>query len=218
MCIKRPKMKSDDHFFPVWSWRTKNTLKNDHQQRYQGGLWKVQLLSTKHRAIVYRCLCVSRFANFWDIFNTLCCVSDIWESRGPYTTYSAFRMLRVPQTSTQKPNPINEKFQISICGISMLSLWKSICNLQSNVKGGKVSWIREQGQIYELLIKGEKSRGGDCGSMVTPLSFNGLIFVVHLASRRGRPVVDMTGLYINTMHVSYQMREMNKWKVQAYTA
>ena len=46
--------------------------------------------------------------------------------------------------------------------------------------------------------------------MVTPLSFNGLIFVVHLASRRDRPVVDMTGLYINTMHVSYQMREMNK--------
>ena len=73
-----------------------------------------------------------------------------------------------------------------------------------------MSWIREKGQVYELLIKGEKSRGGDCGSMVTPLSFNGLIFVVHLASRRDRPVVDMTGLYINTMHVSYQMREMNK--------
>ena len=48
------------------------------------------------------------------------------------------------------------------------------------------------------------------GMVTTALSFNGLIFVVHLASRRNRRVVDMTGLYINTMHVSYQMREMNK--------
>ena len=116
---------------------------------------------------------VSPGLRIFEIFSILCVVSLISEkAEGPIL------LLLCPPyaacTANFHAKAKSDKWKVSdLCLRNFYAIVMKIY-MQPSIKcqRGKVSWIREQGQVYELLIKGEKSGGGDCGSMVTPLSFN----------------------------------------------